>query len=137
VRPRAPVNKTMMRSIFTLISLSLSFMAFADEGMWTLDNFPAGAVADKYGVDIDDDWLRETRLATTDITGGNSGSPIIAADGTLAGLAFDGNIHSIAGDYWFDSSVNRIVGVNTAIILEALRTVYGADHLVRELSLVD
>ena len=137
MRPRAPVNKTMMRSIFTLISLSLSFMAFADEGMWTLDNFPAGAVADKYGVDIDDDWLRETRLATTDITGGNSGSPIIAADGTLAGLAFDGNIHSIAGDYWFDSSVNRIVGVNTAIILEALRTVYGADHLVRELSLVD
>ena len=112
-------------------------MAFADEGMWTLDNFPAGAVADKYGVDIDDDWLRETRLATTDITGGNSGSPIIAADGTLAGLAFDGNIHSIAGDYWFDSSVNRIVGVNTAIILEVLRTVYGADHLVRELSLVD
>jgi hypothetical protein len=127
----------MMKSILTLMSLSLSFMAFADEGMWTLDNFPADVVADKYGVDIGDDWLRETRLATTDITGGNSGSPIIAADGTLAGLAFDGNIHSIAGDYWFDSSVNRTVGVNIAIILEALRTVYGADHLVRELSLVD
>jgi hypothetical protein len=76
-------------------------------------------------------------VATTDITGGNSGSPIIAADGTLVGLAFDGNIHSIAGDYWFDSSVNRTVGVNTAIILEALRTVYGADHLVSELSLLD
>jgi len=76
-------------------------------------------------------------VATTDITGGNSGSPMIAADGALTGLAFDGNIHSIAGDYWFDSSVNRTVGVNTAIILEALRTVYGADHLVRELSLVN
>ena len=76
-------------------------------------------------------------VATTDITGGNSGSPIIAADGALAGLAFDGNIHSIAGDYWFDSSVNRTVGVNTAIILEALQTVYGADHLVKELSLID
>lgn len=76
-------------------------------------------------------------VATTDITGGNSGSPMIAADGALVGLAFDGNIHSIAGDYWFDMDQNRTVGVNTAIILEALKTVYGADHLVEELSLVD
>ena len=76
-------------------------------------------------------------VATTDITGGNSGSPMIAADGTLVGLAFDGNIHSIAGDYWFDQSNNRTVGVTTAIILEALKTVYGADHLVAELSLIN
>lgn len=75
--------------------------------------------------------------ATTDITGGNSGSPIVAADGTLVGLAFDGNIHSIAGDYWFDESMNRTVGVNTAIILEALDTVYGADHLVDELTVIN
>jgi hypothetical protein len=76
-------------------------------------------------------------VATTDITGGNSGSPIVAADGVLVGLAFDGNIHSIAGDYWFDPAINRTVGVNTAIILEALRTVYGADHLVKELTVVN
>jgi hypothetical protein len=76
-------------------------------------------------------------VATTDITGGNSGSPIVAADGNLVGLAFDGNIHSIAGDYWFDPATNRTVGVNTAIMLEALKTVYGADHLVEELTVVD
>jgi hypothetical protein len=76
-------------------------------------------------------------VATTDITGGNSGSPIVAADGNLVGLAFDGNIHSIAGDYWFDPATNRTVGVNTAIMLEALKTVYGADHLVDELTLVE
>jgi len=75
-------------------------------------------------------------VATTDITGGNSGSPIVASDGALVGLAFDGNIHSIAGDYWFDQSINRTVGVNTAIILEALKVVYGADHLVKELTVV-
>ena len=75
--------------------------------------------------------------ATTDITGGNSGSPIEAADGAHVGLAFDGNIHSIAGDYWFDESMNRTVGVNTAIILEALHTVYGADHLVDELTVIN
>ena len=74
--------------------------------------------------------------ATTDITGGNSGSPIIAADGSLVGLAFDGNIHSIAGDYWFDETLNRTVGVNTAIMLEALETVYEADHLIDELTVI-
>jgi hypothetical protein len=76
-------------------------------------------------------------VATTDITGGNSGSPIVAADGRLVGLAFDGNIHSIAGDYWFDPATNRTVGVDTAIMLEALQTVYGADYLVKELTVVD
>ncbi|MEL7448442.1 MAG: S46 family peptidase [Pseudomonadota bacterium] len=76
-------------------------------------------------------------VATTDITGGNSGSPMISADGTLVGLAFDGNIHSIAGGYWFDPSLNRSVGVNTAIMIEALKTVYDADHLVDELSFAE
>ena len=76
-------------------------------------------------------------VATTDITGGNSGSPIVAADGSLVGLAFDGNIHSIAGNYWFDESINRTVGVNTAIMLEALEVVYGADHLIEELTVSD
>jgi hypothetical protein len=76
-------------------------------------------------------------VATTDITGGNSGSPILAADGALVGLAFDGNIHAIAGQYWFDPEFNRTVGVNTAIMLEALETVYGANHLLDELTLVD
>ena len=76
-------------------------------------------------------------VATTDITGGNSGSPILAADGSLVGLAFDGNIHSIAGAYWFDESINRTVGVNTAIMLEALEVVYGADHLIEELSIAE
>jgi hypothetical protein len=76
-------------------------------------------------------------VATTDITGGNSGSPMIAADGALLGVAFDGNIHSIAGEYWFDPSKNRTVGVDTAIMLEALDKVYGADHLLEELSIVE
>jgi hypothetical protein len=76
-------------------------------------------------------------VATTDITGGNSGSPIISADGKLVGLAFDGNIHSIAGNYWFDPELNRTVGVDTSIMLEALDVVYGADELRAELTVAD
>jgi hypothetical protein len=78
----------------------------------------------------------ETRynfVSTTDITGGNSGSPVIDANAELVGLAFDGNIHSIAGNYWFDQRVNRTVSVHTAAMLEALETIYGAEALLREL----
>lgn len=71
--------------------------------------------------------------ATTDIIGGNSGSPVINAQGELVGLAFDGNIHSTGGSYVYDPLLNRTVSVDAGAILEALRTVYRADHLVQEL----
>src|SRR6185295_17010796 len=71
--------------------------------------------------------------ATTDIIGGNSGSLVVDRDGKLVGLAFDGNIHSIGGSFWFDPSQNRTVSVDSAGMLEAMKTVYGADRLVAEL----
>ncbi len=76
-------------------------------------------------------------VSTADTTGGNSGSPVIAADGALVGVAFDGNIHSIAGEFWFDPDLNRSVAVDTAIMLEALEKVYGAGHLLEELTVVE
>ncbi|TLY76902.1 MAG: S46 family peptidase [Gammaproteobacteria bacterium] len=73
-------------------------------------------------------------LATTnDIVGGNSGSPLVDADGRLVGLMFDGNIHSIAGAYWFDPEKNRAIAVHPAIMLEGLRKVYQAQELLSEL----
>jgi Peptidase S46 len=69
-----------------------------------------------------------------DIVGGNSGSPLIDADGRIVGLMFDGNIHSIAGRYWFDAANNRAIAVHPAIIREALDTVYGATSLLKELN---
>ena len=74
-------------------------------------------------------------LATNnDIVGGNSGSPLINAKGEIVGLVFDGNIHSIAGSYWFDDKVNRTVAVHPAIIREALDKVYGAKDLLKEMT---
>jgi hypothetical protein len=72
-------------------------------------------------------------VTTNDITGGNSGSPVVNARGEMIGLAFDGNIHSLGGDYFYDGSVNRMIAVTTAAITEALETVYGRAALVREL----
>ncbi|HYK25603.1 MAG TPA: S46 family peptidase [Steroidobacteraceae bacterium] len=68
-----------------------------------------------------------------DIVGGNSGSPALNARGEIVGLMFDGNIHSIAGAYWFDEDQNRAVAVDTAIMFAALRDVYRADALLAEL----
>ena len=69
-----------------------------------------------------------------DIVGGNSGSPMIDVDGKIVGLMFDGNIHSIAGHYWFDAANNRAIAVHPAIIREALDKVYGAKSLLTELN---
>jgi len=71
---------------------------------------------------------------TSDIVGGNSGSPLIDAQGRIVGLMFDGNIHSISGDYWFDTAKNRAVALHPAIIREALDKVYHAKALLAELT---
>ncbi|NJO13512.1 MAG: S46 family peptidase [Gammaproteobacteria bacterium] len=73
-------------------------------------------------------------VTTHDIVGGNSGSPLVDAQGRLVGLAFDGNIHSIAGSYWYDERVNRAVAVHPGIILAALREVYGAPAIAAEIA---
>jgi hypothetical protein len=74
-------------------------------------------------------------IATTnDIIGGNSGSPLINAKGEVIGAIFDGNIHSLGGDYGYDPAINRAVAVSTAAVTEALRKVYGADALAKELT---
>jgi hypothetical protein len=69
-----------------------------------------------------------------DIIGGNSGSPAIDAKGDVIGAVFDGNIHSLGGNFGFDDSQNRGVVVSTAAITEALDKVYGAHAMVAELT---
>jgi hypothetical protein len=73
-------------------------------------------------------------VTTNDIVGGNSGSPAVDAQGRLVGLLFDGNIHSIAGSYWYDEARNRAVAVHPAILLAALRQVYGAEAIANEIA---
>jgi V8-like Glu-specific endopeptidase len=72
-------------------------------------------------------------VATTDIIGGNSGSPMVDRDGRIVGLVFDGNIWSLAGNYGFDEKLNRTVAVDTAAITHALDKVYRAERILGEL----
>ncbi|MGZ9115085.1 MAG: S46 family peptidase, partial [Brevundimonas sp.] len=71
--------------------------------------------------------------STNDIIGGNSGSPVINAEGEVIGAAFDGNIHSLGGAYGYDGELNRTVSVSTAAITEALRNIYPQPRLLEEL----
>lgn len=70
---------------------------------------------------------------TCDITGGNSGSPVVNRKSELVGLIFDGNIESLVGDDIYDETANRAVAVHSAAILTALRKIYDAPALANEL----
>ncbi|WKL56385.1 S46 family peptidase [Asticcacaulis sp. ZE23SCel15] len=73
-------------------------------------------------------------VTTNDIIGGNSGSPVINAKGEVIGAAFDGNIHSLGGAYYYDGTLNRTVVVSSSAIAEALKTVYDRKALLAELT---
>ena len=69
-----------------------------------------------------------------DIIGGNSGAPMIDAQGRVIGAVFDGNSKSLGGAFGFDDTVNRGVAVTTVAITEALQNIYRNDALVAELT---
>ena len=70
---------------------------------------------------------------TNDIIGGNSGSPVIDREARIVGLVFDGNIHSLGGDYAYEPSQNRAVAVHSTAIIEALEKIYRARRIADEL----
>ncbi|MDP9084425.1 MAG: S46 family peptidase [Pseudomonadota bacterium] len=107
----------------------------------------AGAYAHATGRDpfaLPQSWLAAERavdpnaqlnfVSTNDIIGGNSGSPVIGRDGDVIGLVFDGNIESLGGDFGYDGGVNRAVSVDVTGITEALKNIYHAQRLVKELT---
>jgi hypothetical protein len=107
----------------------------------------AGAYAHATGFDpfkLPDSWIKAQPtvdphanlnfVSTNDIIGGNSGSPVIGRNGEAIGLIFDGNLQSLGGDFGYDGSVNRAVAVDVTGITEALKHIYHADRLVKELA---
>lgn len=74
-------------------------------------------------------------LSTNDITGGNSGSPIMNGKGELIGLAFDGNFEGLGGDYAYDPTVNRTLNVDIRYVLFLTDKFAGADYLFQEMQI--
>jgi hypothetical protein len=72
-------------------------------------------------------------LSNTDITGGNSGSPVINGDGELIGLAFDGNWEAMSGDIAFEPNLQRTISVDIRYVLFIIDKYAGAGNIIKEL----
>lgn len=74
-------------------------------------------------------------LTTNDITGGNSGSPVMNAKGELIGLAFDGNWESLSGDIYYDPDLQRCIVVDIRYVLFTLDKIGGMGNVIKEMTL--
>jgi hypothetical protein len=84
----------------------------------------------------ENDDLKINFLSNNDITGGNSGSPVINADGHLIGTAFDGNWEAMSGDIFFEPNIQRTISLDVRYTLWLVDKCYGAGHIVDEMTLI-
>ncbi len=75
-------------------------------------------------------------ITDNDITGGNSGSPVINANGELIGLAFDGNSEAMSGDIDFEENLQRCICVDVRYVLFTIDVYAGATNLIKEMKIV-
>jgi hypothetical protein len=87
-----------------------------------------------YGVD---GHMNVCFTTNNDITGGNSGSPVMNANGELLGLAFDGNWEAMSGDVAFETELQKCIVVDIRYVLFVIDKYAGAGHLVKEMTLVN
>ena len=84
----------------------------------------------------DDGYMPVNFLTNNDITGGNSGSPVLNGKGELIGLAFDGNIEAMAGDVIFDNKLQKTINVDIRYVLFLIDKYAGAKHIVDEMTVI-
>jgi len=89
-----------------------------------------------YGRYGEDGKLYTCFLTDNDITGGNSGSPVINGDGQLIGLAFDGNWEAMSGNILFEPELQRTINVDVRYVLFVIDKYAGASNLIKELQIV-
>jgi V8-like Glu-specific endopeptidase len=89
-----------------------------------------GQYADKAG------YMPVNFLTDNDITGGNSGSPVLNGKGELIGVAFDGNIEAMAGDVIFDKKLQRTINLDIRFVLWIIDKYAGAQNIIDEMTIV-
>ena len=93
-------------------------------------------VAEDFGPYAEDGEMRVCFISTNDITGGNSGSPVLNAEGQLIGLAFDGNWDAMSGDVLFEKNMQRCIDLDVRYVLFIIDKFAGAGHLLDEMNIV-
>jgi hypothetical protein len=120
----------------------------------TMTGMLAKYVPDDYEFDLPQDFLQAARskdfgqykdakkndlvvgfITTNDITGGNSGSPVMNGKGELIGLAFDGNYEALSHKLAFDKDLNRTICVDIRAVLWCVDKLGGAQNIIKELTL--
>jgi hypothetical protein len=89
----------------------------------------------EYGRYAQDGQLWVCFLTNNDITGGNSGSPVINGNGELIGCAFDGNWEAMSGDIFFEKQLQKTICVDIRYVLWFIDVYAGAGHLVKEMTI--
>ena len=90
-----------------------------------------------YGIYADDSgMLQVCFISTNDITGGNSGSPVINGNGQLLGLAFDGNWEAMSGDIAFEPDLQRTIAVDIRYVLYIIDTFGNCGYLLKEMDII-
>ncbi len=122
-----PYNGTIAPPFTTFYGMYNRYYSFGKKYPWDLP---------KRWINPPADFQLETPLnfvSTNDIIGGNSGSPVINKKRQIVGLAFDGNIQSLPGDFIFTTKENRAVSVDSKGMLQAIKDIYKATRLSDEL----
>jgi hypothetical protein len=89
-----------------------------------------------YGPYGENGTLNVCFTSNNDITGGNSGSPVLNGNGELLGIAFDGNWEAMSGDVAFEPELQKCINVDIRYVLFVIDKYAGAGHLVDEMTLV-
>jgi hypothetical protein len=89
-----------------------------------------------FGRYADHGVIKTCFITNNDITGGNSGSPVINGNGDLIGIAFDGNWEAMSGDIAFDTELKRCINVDIRYVMFIIDKYAGASNLIKEMTFV-
>jgi len=122
-----PYNGTIAPPYTTFYGMYDRYYSFNKEFPWSLPERWANPSED---FDLS---TKFNFITTNDITGGSSGSAMINKDAEVIGIAFDGNVQGLPGNFIFRTEVNRTVGVHSSGIMEVLENIYNLNRISEEL----